>query len=268
MEPIRPATWGSVEATVGEVLRALMERAREQGGAAGTTASRAATTPGAGPPRRRRRRSLPAAARYAAWRARWEQAVTLRKPLGRGRPILDVGCYEGALVTRLAEVTGRPVIGVDISDAGFGRAFQQAEKAGVEAFVGCMRYDAHHLSALGSQLFDAATLTYSLHCMRAPDRVLAEVARVLTWGGVVLVVDWVVATGEPKHGCSRLTLAEIEEMMRSAGLTPIRSVARDGVALVAGEKREGSIPAARLGVLNGRRAVLAAREAPAPASAP
>ncbi|MEW6047147.1 MAG: methyltransferase domain-containing protein, partial [Bacillota bacterium] len=146
------------------------------------------------------------------------------------------GCYEGTLAARLAEATGRPVVGVDLTDAGFARAFEQAHRLGVEDLVGCVRQDAHHLSVLGSGRFDVATFTYSLHCMADPERVVAEVVRVLAPGGLLLVVDWVVGPGEPRHGCYRLSAMEVEDMMRRTGLTVLNTVARSGVALVAAEK--------------------------------
>ncbi|HEY8497965.1 MAG TPA: class I SAM-dependent methyltransferase [Limnochordales bacterium] len=230
------AVWGSVEATVGAVLEALMARGGPGGGTPGqapgpSPGGRRAPRPGGA------RRPVPWTWRYEAWRRRWEVAASARARLRGGRAILDVGCFEGMLAARLARETGRPVLGVDVSDAGFPRAFQEASRLGVEHLVGCLRQDAHHLGMLAPARFSAATFTYSLHCMREPGRAVAEVARLLAPGGVLLVVDWVLRPGESPHGCTRLTTARIEAMMEAAGLVPLRGVAREGVGLVAAEKR-------------------------------
>ena len=144
------------------------------------------------------------------------------------------------MAARLARATGRPVVGVDVSDTGFGRAFEEASRLGVDHLVGCVRRDAHHLSALGRERFAAATFTYSLHCMRDPERAVAEVATLLAPGGVLLVVDWVLRPGDAPHGCTRLTAGQVEAMMRHAGLVVLQSVARSGVGLIAAEKPRAS----------------------------
>lgn len=228
-----PVVWGSTEATVAAVVQALLERAGA-GKAAGPPA-----TGRAGALRRGVRTALrraPRARRYEAWRRRWERAAT-RRCRRRGRlPILDVGCSEGALAARLARATGRTVVGVDITDTGFPRAFDEASRLQVEHLVGCVRRDAHHLSGLGRERFAAATFTYSLHCMKDPQRAVAEAARVLAPGGFLLVVDWIVRPGEARHGCVRLSVSEIEEMLRRAGLAVIQRATRDGVGLVAAQR--------------------------------
>ncbi len=232
------AVWGSTEATVGAVLEALMARGAPDD--AGMASSPRPVSERGGHPARRARRpgrtSPPWPARYETWRRRWEGAGFRRARLGGERAILDVGCSEGRLAARLARETGRPVLGIDTSDLGFARAFEEASRLGVEHLVGCLRHDAHHLSSLRLPRFAAATFTYSLHCMREPSRALAEVARRLAPGGVLLVVDWVLRPDEAAQGCRRLTTGQIEAMMEDAGLTPIQGVSREGIGLVAGRR--------------------------------
>ena len=232
------AVWGSTEATVGAVLEALMARGPD-GRTERTSPPEPVSARGGHTARRARRvgRARPPwPARYEAWRRRWEGAGFRRTRLGGERAILDVGCSEGRLAVQLARETGRPVLGIDTSDLGFARAFEEASRLDVEHLVGCLRHDAHHLSSLGLPRFAAATFTYSLHCMSQPARALAEVAGRLAPGGVLLVVDWVLRPGEGAQGCRRLTAREIEAMMADAGLTVIQGVAREGVGLVAGQR--------------------------------
>lgn len=55
--------------------------------------------------------------------------IVLQK-LGRVNEVLDVGCGEGNLAVFIAKRTGAKVAGVDISESGFHKAEEKADKAG------------------------------------------------------------------------------------------------------------------------------------------
>lgn len=98
--------------------------------------------------------------------------VELLAPL-RGQRILDLGCGDGVLTRKLAEL-GCDVIGVDASEA----LVRRARELGVDARV----MDGEALEPF-DVAFDAVFSNAALHWMKAADRVLAGVYRALRPGG-------------------------------------------------------------------------------------
>jgi trans-aconitate methyltransferase len=89
-----------------------------------------------------------------------------------GERILDLGCGDGILTVKLAEM-GCDVIGVDASAA----QVEATKKLGVEAHL----MDAEHLGFDAE--FDAVFSNAALHWMRHPDQVIDGVWRALRDGG-------------------------------------------------------------------------------------
>lgn len=89
-----------------------------------------------------------------------------------GERILDLGCGDGALTAKLAEM-GCDVIGGDASAA----QVEAARKLGVEAYV----MDGEHLAF--DHEFEAVFSNAALHWMRNPDKVIAGVRRALKSNG-------------------------------------------------------------------------------------
>ena len=89
-----------------------------------------------------------------------------------GERILDLGCGDGALTKKLADL-GVDVLGLD-ADPDFVRA---AKSRGLDVVEG----DAHALAFENE--FDAVFSNAALHWMQAPERVLEGVARALKPGG-------------------------------------------------------------------------------------
>jgi ubiquinone/menaquinone biosynthesis C-methylase UbiE len=105
--------------------------------------------------------------------------------LGPEARVLDVGCGTGHLLAALRDRGERlSLTGVDISDA------MLAEAAGRLGDHALLRRAPAERLPFGEGAFDAVVTASSLHYWRAPDRGLAEIARVLAVGGVLVVTDW------------------------------------------------------------------------------
>lgn len=94
--------------------------------------------------------------------------------VGTGKRVLDLGCRYGAL-TR-AYVEGNEVVGVDVDRA----ALAEAAKLGIETVWA----DVDEPLPFGDGRFDAVVAGELLEHVRFPDRLVAEVERVLVPGGV------------------------------------------------------------------------------------
>src|SRR6266566_6870216 len=88
---------------------------------------------------------------------------------GPGRRVLDVGCRYGALTGTYAE--GNEVVGVDVDR----EALQEAAKLGIETRWA----DVEQPLPFEDESFDVVVAGELIEHLRDPERVLAEVARVL-----------------------------------------------------------------------------------------
>jgi len=105
-----------------------------------------------------------------------DAVLALLAPMS-GERILDLGCGDGVLTRRLAEV-GADVVGID----GSAEMIAAARALGLDARVmDGQAIDADALVAGGR--FDAVFSNAALHWMRAAEAVIAGVARVLRPGG-------------------------------------------------------------------------------------
>ncbi|WP_199546281.1 class I SAM-dependent methyltransferase [Streptomyces sp. N35] len=127
------------------------------------------TTPAGGPAPARRGGGFPGAEPPAA-------AVRELLPPGTGR-LLDVACGTGIVTERLG-APGLRVVGVD---AAFGMAARAAERLPGSVILG----DGCRLPFVSGG-FDAASLVWLLHLVPDVEPVIAECARVLRPGGVLL----------------------------------------------------------------------------------
>jgi SAM-dependent methyltransferase len=103
-----------------------------------------------------------------------ERSALFREWVGTGRRVLDLGCRYGAL-TR-AYVEGNEVVGVDVDRA----ALEEAAKLGIETVWA----DADEPLPFPDASFDVAVAGELLEHVRFPDRLVAEVRRVLRPGGL------------------------------------------------------------------------------------
>jgi ubiquinone/menaquinone biosynthesis C-methylase UbiE len=97
------------------------------------------------------------------------------------RAVLDVGCGTGALLRLIPDVfPGARRAGIDPS-AGMILA---ADGAGAEMVQACAEW-----IPFADRTFDLVLSTLSLHHWMVPDQALREIARVMTFGGVLVVAD-------------------------------------------------------------------------------
>jgi SAM-dependent methyltransferase len=92
------------------------------------------------------------------------------------RRVLEIGCGFGEFAERVSLV-GAQLVALDIAPA----MVQEARSRGVDARVG----DAEALG-FADATFDCVIANWVLHYLPAPERALAEVARVLLGGGVLI----------------------------------------------------------------------------------
>jgi ubiquinone/menaquinone biosynthesis C-methylase UbiE len=99
---------------------------------------------------------------------------------------LEAACGPGIVARRLAARVGE-VCGVDLTPSMVEKANAEAARDGVEN----VRFEVGDATALsfGEAEFDGAVTRFSFHHIPAPGRVLAEMARVVRPGGLVIVAD-------------------------------------------------------------------------------
>jgi ubiquinone/menaquinone biosynthesis C-methylase UbiE len=146
---------------------------------------------------------------------------------------IDLACGPGTLTLRFARHV-RWVAGVDFTPAILSRARTSAEKEGLRNLFVVLG-DARRLP-FGDRSIDIAVTSYSLHHILDPQRVIEEMARILTRGGRAGVLDMVVPAEaqaaelrnrieiarDPSHTRAMPT-SELEKMFQAAGLRVIAS---------------------------------------------
>ena len=153
--------------------------------------------------------------------------------VGPGDRALDVACGPGFLTMALA-ARGAAAVGVDATEELLSRARAQAERRGVTN-VEFRSGDAEHLP-FADAAFDAATCRAAFHHFLRPERVLAEMKRVVKPGKTILVADMLTSEDpakaenhnaierlcDPSHARA-LPVSEYEQMFRAAGLELVMS---------------------------------------------
>jgi ubiquinone/menaquinone biosynthesis C-methylase UbiE len=133
------------------------------------------------------------AARTAQYRALgYDRLAAARFVAGAAGPLrgpaLDVGTGKGLLAVELAR-RGLDVVSVDVDASEQPLASHLAREAGVGERVSFLHQDAAHLPFRRGH-FGCAAMMDALHHMADPDPVLAEMARTLRVGGVVVLADF------------------------------------------------------------------------------
>lgn len=115
--------------------------------------------------------------------------VTRRVLAGQRRSVrvLDVGCGAGQLTMKLAQQSRvKEAVGIDLSHDLVDEARRIAEEQGINATF--MQVDAAEMP-FPDGAFDLVVSTLSLHHWNDPQRVLQEIARILSPGGRAVIFD-------------------------------------------------------------------------------
>jgi SAM-dependent methyltransferase len=151
--------------------------------------------------------------------------------------VLDLACGTGSAALAFAERCAG-VVGIDVVEEPLVRA--RAEAASRRTRNVLFALTEIERLAFNDATFDGAVCRFSFHHLVNPDRVFAEMARVVRPGGWILIADMTApedpAQGElhnqmerlcdPTHGRA-LAVSEFEQMFAAGGFKLVMKVARD-----------------------------------------
>jgi len=166
---------------------------------------------------------------YQTYRPRLERRID--REMRAAHRIVEVGCGNCQLATRLADTDGREVIGVDIRDANF------PQPPGRVPHRRCVHADARHLDFLATGTIDAVVAVWALHELAAPMAVLREAKRTLRPGGELLIVDFPKGSLAQRLWNERYyTTTQVAQMLKRAGLARVeaRRIARSQITWARG----------------------------------
>lgn len=112
---------------------------------------------------------------------RWRRFMASRVSVPPDGRALDVATGTGAVAIELARWTGRPVVGLDLSEPMIRRGAERAVRAGLGDRIAFVLGQGERLPFPDSA-FDAVTFTYLLRYVDDPASTLVELARVLRAG--------------------------------------------------------------------------------------
>lgn len=140
-----------------------------------------------------------------------------------GGRVLDAGCGFGTLAIEVAKAfPGTKVVGIDISRPMLDIALSEARDAGLGERV---TFETRNITSLGYEdgTFDAVISVNVLHHVEPPERMLAEIDRVLRPGGILIIKDlrrsWL---GHLDHViASAYSLEEVRRMVEASGMRSV-----------------------------------------------
>jgi ubiquinone/menaquinone biosynthesis C-methylase UbiE len=129
---------------------------------------------------------------------------------------LDAACGSGIVGRELCQRVGE-VHGVDLTPAMIDLATQESNKAGIEN----MSFSIGDVCALpmADSSFDGAVTRFTIHHLPVPQRLIAELARVVRPGGLIVVQDHVTDT-DPRAAAWHQEIERLRDPSHWACLTP------------------------------------------------
>jgi ArsR family transcriptional regulator len=159
--------------------------------------------------------------------------------------LLDIGTGTGRMLEILGPQVGQ-AMGIDQSREMLAVARVNLEQAGLSN--GIVRLGDMYQLPLGDASFDAVVIHQVLHYADRPATVIAEAARVLRRGGILVIVDFAPHTLEylrEDHAHRRLGFADadVEEWCRAGGLEPAapRRLPGDPLTVVVWTAHRGAV---------------------------
>lgn len=122
---------------------------------------------------------------------RWRAAMVDHISAPAGGVILDVASGTAGVAVSLAERTGAPVVGIDLTETMLRRGATIVQRHGLAGRVHLVVGRAEQLP-FTDDTFDALTFTYLLRYVADPAATLAEMARVVKPGGTVASLEFMV----------------------------------------------------------------------------
>jgi len=119
---------------------------------------------------------------------RWRRFLVSRVEVGSEARVLDVATGTAAVAIELVRRRGCRVVGVDQSPEMLAAGRARVARAGLEDRIELLAGDAQRLPFAAGE-FDALTFTYLLRYV-APERALAELARVVRPGGTIAMLEF------------------------------------------------------------------------------
>jgi ubiquinone/menaquinone biosynthesis C-methylase UbiE len=120
---------------------------------------------------------------WTAWCRRWVERFAREIP--EGSAILDIGCGTGNALLTLAGRRPARLAGIDISPRAIAVAAEKLAGLGADLRV----QDAEAGLPWPDRIFDAATVTATIHHFPHPERVVCEISRVLKPGGRLIIAE-------------------------------------------------------------------------------
>jgi ArsR family transcriptional regulator len=150
-----------------------------------------------------------------------EQALLASLPTGPLGDVVDLGTGTGRMLELVAGRASR-LVGIDRSREMLALARAKLDRADARGWQ--VRHGDVHALPLADESFDVALMHQVLHFLKDPEEALAEAARVLRRGGLLVVVDFArheVEGLREEHAHTWLGFAdqEVATWLRRAGLT-------------------------------------------------
>ncbi len=150
-----------------------------------------------------------------------EQALLASLPPGPLGDVVDLGTGTGRMLELVAGRASR-LVGIDRSREMLALARTKLERANARGWQ--VRHGDVHALPLADESFDVALMHQVLHFLKDPEEALAEAARILRRGGLLIVVDFArheVEGLRDEHAHIWLGFAdqEVATWLRRAGLT-------------------------------------------------
>ena len=148
----------------------------------------------------------------------------LKKEIGSGKRILDIGCGGGSLAFYLTSLHCS-VDGVDSDQGSVHRANQKLKQKMVYGKARCYTYDSLEIDKkFRRNGFDSILIIHTLHHLVnvGAGEVLKKAKRVLKRGGKIFIGEYAGGYGETRDNCPRFSEKKILSMLKTAGFRKMR----------------------------------------------